>query len=499
MSVPVRAGAAGRTDLLIGGMTCGACANRIERKLGKLHGVQAVVNYATEKATVTHPPDTSAQELIAAVERAGYTAALPEPDAVSPVAEDGDDEPDPVLAAHRSRMLVCAALTAPVVAMAMIPALQLVYWQWLSLTLAAPVVVWGGLPFYRAAWSNLRHGAATMDTLVSIGALSAFGWSLYALFLGGAGLPGFFHPFHLTLSWSTGSAQIYLEVAAGVVTFVLAGRYAEAKARRRSGAALHALLTLAAKEAVVLRDGREVRVPADQLLVGDRFVVRPGEKIAADGVVLEGASALDLSMINGEPLPVDVGEGAEVSGGCVAVDGRLVVRATRVGADTRLAQMAALVEEAQTRKATAQRLADRVSGLFVPVVLTLAAATWGFWIGAGAGAGMAVDAATAVLIVACPCALGLATPTALLVGTGRGAQLGHPDHRTGGAGVHPADRHHPAGQDRHHHPRRDDSDRRRPGRGRGPGHGADRGRRAGGRLPASGGRGHHPARHRPPR
>jgi Cu+-exporting ATPase len=425
VSVPVRTGAAGRTDLLIGGMTCGACANRIERKLNKLHGVHAVVNYATEKATVTHPPDTSPQELIATVEQAGYTATLPAPDPppARPGGEDGE-QPDPALAAHRSRMLVCTALTVPVVAMAMIPALQLVYWQWLSLTLAAPVVVWGGLPFYRAAWSNLRHGAATMDTLVSIGALSAFGWSLYALFLGGAGLPGFFHPFHFTLSWAGGSAQIYLEVAAGVVTFVLAGRYAEAKARRRSGAALRALLSLAAKEAVVLQNGREVRIPADQLVVGDRFVVRPGEKIAADGVVEDGASAVDLSMINGEPLPVDVTEGAEVSGGCVAVDGRLVVRATRVGADTRLAQMAALVEEAQTRKAAAQRLADRVSGLFVPVVLTLAAATGGFWLGAGAGMAMAVDAATAVLIVACPCALGLATPTALLVGTGRGAQLG---------------------------------------------------------------------------
>ena len=423
MSVPVRAGTAGRTDLVIGGMTCGACANRIERKLNKLQGVQAVVNYATEKATVTHPPDTSPQELIEAVERAGYTAALPTPEP-EPAAADRPDEPDPVLAEHRNRMLVCAALTVPVVAMAMVPALQLVYWQWLSLTLVAPVVVWGGLPFYRSAWSNLRHGAATMDTLVSIGALSAFGWSLYALFLGGAGLPGFSHPFHFTLSWSGGSSQIYLEVAAGVVTFVLAGRYAEAKARRRSGAALRALLSLAAREATVLREGREVRVPADQLLVGDRFVVRPGEKVAADGIVVEGVSAMDMSMLNGEPVPVDVGAGDEVSGGCVAADGRLVVQATRVGGDTRLAQMAALVEEAQTRKAAAQRLADRVSGLFVPVVLTLAAATWGFWMGAGAGAAMAVDAATAVLIVACPCALGLATPTALLVGTGRGAQLG---------------------------------------------------------------------------
>ena len=428
MSVPVRVAPGCRTDLIIGGMTCGACAHRIERKLSKIDGVRAVVNYATEKATVTHPDTISPQELITTIERAGFSAALPQtataPPAGADPAPDPDAEVDPQLAERRSRMLVCTALTVPVVAMAMIPALQLVYWQWASLTLAAPVVVWGGSPFHRTAWANLRHGAATMDTLVSIGSLAAFGWSLYALFLGGAGLPGHTHPFHLALTWSGGTSQIYLEVAAGVITFVLAGRYAEAKARRRSGAALRALLTLAAKDAVVLRSGREVQVPADQLAVGDRFLVRPGEKIAADGVVVEGASALDLSMITGEPLPMDVDKGSEVTGGCVAVDGRLVVRATRVGGDTRLAQMAALVEEAQTRKAAVQRLADRVSGLFVPVVLTLAAATWGFWIGAGVGAELAVEAATAVLIVACPCALGLATPTALLVGTGRGAQLG---------------------------------------------------------------------------
>ncbi|HWM59256.1 MAG TPA: heavy metal translocating P-type ATPase [Pseudonocardia sp.] len=405
-------------------MTCGACANRIERKLNKLDGVQAVVNYATEKASVAHPDTITVDELIATVERAGYTAALPTPEPVAPVGESEADAADPVLEAHRARLLICTALTVPVVAMAMIPALQLVYWQWLSLTLAAPVVVWGGLPYHRAAWRNLQHAAASMDTLISIGSLAAFCWSLYALFVGGAGLPSYNHPFHLTLSWSGGSSQIYLEVAAGVITFVLAGRYAEARARRRSGAALRALLTMAAKDAAVLRDGREVRVPAEQLQVGDRFVVRPGEKIATDGVVVDGESALDLSMITGEPLPVDVAAGADVTGGCVAVDGRLVVRATRVGGDTRLAQMAALVEAAQTRKAAVQRLADRVSGLFVPVVLTLSVATWGFWLGAGAGAVVAFDAATAVLIVACPCALGLATPTALLVGTGRGAQLG---------------------------------------------------------------------------
>ncbi len=420
MSVPVRIGTDSRTELIIGGMTCGACASRIERKLNKLDGVQAVVNYATEKASVTHPVTLDASELITTIEQAGYRARQPESAPPLPAEEA---EQDPVLAAHRSRMLVCAALTAPVVVLAMIAPLQFIYWQWISLVLAAPVVVWGGLPFHRAAWTNLRHGAASMDTLVSIGSLAAFGWSLYALFTG-AGLPGYTHPFHLTLTWSGGTAQIYLEVAAGVITFVLAGRYAEARARRQSGAALRALMTLAAKDAAVLRDGREVRIPADQLLVGDRFVVRPGEKIATDGVVVDGSSALDLSMISGEPLPVDVSEGADITGGCVAVDGRLVVRVTRVGRDTRLAQMAALVEQAQTRKAAAQRLADRVSGLFVPVVLTLAAATWGFWAGAGAGAEVAFDAATAVLIIACPCALGLATPTALLVGTGRGAQLG---------------------------------------------------------------------------
>ena len=448
MSVPVRAG--GRTDLLIGGMTCGACANRIERKLNKLHGVHAVVNYATEKATVTHPPDTSPQELIATIEQAGYTATLPVPDPPPAVPGGDGEEPDPVLAAHRSRMLVCTALTVPVVAMAMIPALQLVYWQWLSLTLAAPVVVWGGLPFYRAAWSNLRHGAATWTPGLDrravrfrLVAVRPVPWRRRAARL----LPPV--PLHAVLGRWLGAD---LPGGRGRGRHLRAGRaLRRGEGRRRSGAALRALLSLAAKEAVVLQNGREVRIPADQLMVGDRFVVRPGEKIAADGVVEEGSSALDLSMINGEPLPVDVAEGAEVSGGCVAVDGRLVVRATRVGADTRLAQMAALVEEAQTRKAAAQRLADRVSGLFVPVVLTLAAATGGFWLGAGAGMAMAVDAATAVLIVACPCALGLATPTALLVGTGRGAQLGHSDHRPGGAGVHPPDRHDPAGQDRHHH------------------------------------------------
>jgi Cu+-exporting ATPase len=416
-----RSGAAtALTDLVLGGMTCGACANRIERKLNKVAGVTATVNYATEKASVTHPTGMSADELIAVVEAAGYTAALP-PD---PGEQPDEDGPDAALREHRLRLLVCAVLAVPVVAMAMVPLLQLPYWQWASLALALPVVVWGAEPFHRAAWTNLRHGAASMDTLVSLGSLAAFGWSLYALLFGDAGAIGFSHPFHLALGWSDGSSQIYLEVAAGVVTFVLAGRYAEARARRRSGAALRSLMALAARDAVVLRDGHEVRVPVDQLAVGDRVVVRAGEKIPTDGTVLDGRSAVDTSMLTGETVPVDVGSGDPVVGGCVNVTGKLTVRATRIGADTQLAQMAAMVERAQTGKAAVQRLADKVSGTFVPGVLVLAAVAGGFWAGAGAGPGVAFSSAVAVLIVACPCALGLATPTALLVGTGRGAQLG---------------------------------------------------------------------------
>ncbi|HYN96711.1 MAG TPA: copper-translocating P-type ATPase, partial [Pilimelia sp.] len=324
----------------------------------------------------------------------------------------------------RQRLLVSALLTVPVVAMAMVPALQFTSWQWLSLTLAAPVVIWGGLPFHRAAWTNLRHGAATMDTLVSLGTGAAFLWSLYALFLGTAGEPGMTHPFELTIARTDGSATIYLEAAAGVTTFLLAGRYVEARSKRRAGAALRALLELGAKEVTVLRGGVETRVPVERLAVGEQFVVRPGEKIAADGVVTEGASAVDASMHTGETVPVEVGPGDAVVGATVNAGGRLVVRATRVGSATQLAQMARLVEEAQNGKAEVQRLADRVSGVFVPVVLALAVATLGFWIGAGAGLPAAFTAAVAVLIIACPCALGLATPTALMVGTGRGAQLG---------------------------------------------------------------------------
>jgi Cu+-exporting ATPase len=407
-------------ELLIGGMTCASCANRIEKKLNKLDGVTATVNYATEKAKVSFGEGVTPEDLIATVEKTGYTAALPRP----PQAEEPDDAADDPARALRLRLLVSTALTVPVIAMAMIPALQFEYWQWLSLTLAAPVVVWGGAPFHRAAWTNLRHGAATMDTLVSLGTIAAFGWSLYALFWGTAGVPGMTHPFELTIARTDGSANIYLEAAAGVTAFILAGRYAEARSKRRAGAALRALLELGAKEVSVLRGGAERRVPVAELAVGDLFIVRPGEKIAADGEVTEGSSAVDASMLTGESVPVEVGPGDTVAGATVNAGGRLVVRATRVGSETQLAQMARLVEDAQNGKAEVQRLADRVSGIFVPVVLALTVATLGFWIGTGAGLPAAFTAAVAVLIIACPCALGLATPTALMVGTGRGAQLG---------------------------------------------------------------------------
>ncbi|WAM11707.1 heavy metal translocating P-type ATPase [Rhodococcus sp. JS3073] len=405
-------------ELAIGGMTCASCANRIERKLNKLDGVTATVNYATEKARVHYDAaDVSPEDLVATVEQAGYTARLPE---VKPPAPE---EEDPA-AELRQRLLVSAVLTVPVIAMAMIPALQFTNWQWLSLTLAAPVVVWGAWPFHKAAWTNLRHGTATMDTLVSMGTLAAFGWSLYALFWGTAGMPGMTHPFELTIARVDGTGNIYLEAAAGVTTFILAGRYFEARAKRRAGAALRALLELGAKEVSVLRDGTEQLIGIDQLEVGDLFVVRPGEKIATDGVVAEGSSAVDASMLTGESVPVEVSPDSEVAGATVNVGGRIVVRASRIGADTQLAQMAWMVEDAQTGKAEVQRLADRISGIFVPIVIALSVATLGFWIGTGGSVAAAFTAAVAVLIIACPCALGLATPTALMVGTGRGAQLG---------------------------------------------------------------------------
>jgi Cu+-exporting ATPase len=414
-------------ELAIRGMTCASCAARIEKRLNKLDGVTATVNYATEKAKVTYTGDIAPDDLVAAVEKAGYTARLPEPPTSRPRPEARPElargEEDGVLQL-RQRVIVSALLSAPVVLLAMVPSLQFTYWQWLSLTLAAPVVVWAAFPFHEAAWTNLRHGAATMDTLISMGTLAAFGWSLYALFLGTAGVPGMTHPFELTISRSDGSGNIYLEAAVVITTFILAGRYFEVRAKRRAGAALRALLELGAKEVSVLREGREQRVPVEQLAVGDLFVVRPGEKIATDGVIVEGSSAVDASMLTGESVPVEVGPEDAVVGATVNAGGRLVVRASRVGSDTQLAQMAQLVEDAQNGKAEVQRLADRVSGIFVPIVIGLAAATLGFWLGNGAGAGAAFTAAVAVLIIACPCALGLATPTALLVGTGRGAQLG---------------------------------------------------------------------------
>ncbi|WP_448610093.1 heavy metal translocating P-type ATPase [Geodermatophilus sp. URMC 60] len=417
--------AGSQVELAIGGMTCASCAARIEKKLNRLEGVTATVNYATEKAKVSFGGDVTAADLIATVEKTGYTAQLPAPpkaqaDGELPATSEADDH----VASLRQRLVISAVLSVPVIALAMIPALQFTYWQWASLTLAAPVVVWGAWPFHKAAWTNLRHGAATMDTLISIGTLAALAWSLYALFFGTAGEPGMTHPFELTIAPTDGAGNIYLEAAAGVTTFILAGRYFEARSKRRAGAALRALLELGAKEVSVLRDGREQRISVDSLAVGDSFVVRPGEKIATDGVITEGTSAVDASMLTGESVPVEVGPGDAVTGGTVNAGGRLVVRATRIGTDTQLAQMARLVEDAQNGKAQVQRLADRISGVFVPVVIALAVATLGFWLGTGGGAGAAFTAAVAVLIIACPCALGLATPTALMVGTGRGAQLG---------------------------------------------------------------------------
>lgn len=409
-------------ELDIGGMTCASCAVRIEKKLNRLEGVTATVNYATEKAMINAPAELEPESLINVVQKTGYTASVP----VSRDDRQDTDRPDPAdaeLTSLRQRLIGAVVLGVPVILFAMIPALQFNYWQWASLALAAPAVIWAGWPFHRAALLNLRHGSATMDTLISVGTLAAFGWSLYALFLGTAGMPGMRHPFRLTIEPTDGAGSLYLEVAAGVIMFVLAGRYLEKRSKRQAGSALRALLDLGAKRVTVLRDDAEVSIDVAELAVGDRFVVRPGEKIATDGVIVEGRSAVDASMVTGESVPVEVAEGDQVIGATVNAGGRLVVRATRVGADTQLAQMARLVEQAQSGKAAVQRLADRVAGVFVPIVIGIAVATLGFWLGTNAGGG-AITAAVAVLIIACPCALGLATPTALLVGTGRGAQLG---------------------------------------------------------------------------
>ena len=408
-------------ELTIGGMTCASCAARVEKKLNRLDGVTAAVNFATETARVTFPAGVSPADLISVVEQAGYTAALPAPPAqqAGESGQTGDGE----AGALRRRLLVSLALAIPVVVLAMVPALQFRNWQWASLALASPVAVWGAWPFHRAAAVNARHGAATMDTLVSVGVAAAYLWSLYALFFGTAGQPGM----RMSFAWlarGAGADATYLEVASGVTALILLGRYLEARAKRRSGAALRALLSLGAKDVAVLRDGAEQRIPVGQLAAGEQFLVRPGEKIAADGVVVSGSSAVDTSMLTGEPVPAEAGPGDSVAGGCVNSGGRLIVRATRVGADTQLAQMARLVAEAQAGKAPVQRLADRISAVFVPAVIGVALVTLIAWLTAGQSAGAAFTAAVAVLIIACPCAMGLATPTAILVGTGRGAQLG---------------------------------------------------------------------------
>ncbi|BBG03691.1 MULTISPECIES: heavy metal translocating P-type ATPase [Pseudonocardia] len=414
-------------ELAIGGMTCASCANRVERKLNKLDGVTATVNYATEKAKVTAADGIGTDQLVSTVQAAGYSATpvhAPQDDDSTGDSPDDEGEDTEALRELRHRLVVSALLSLPVVVLAMAPPLQFVNWQWLSLVLAAPVWAWAGAPFHRAAWTNLRHGAATMDTLISLGTTAAMAWSVYALFFGTAGIPGMVHPFELSISRTDGAGNIYLEVVAGVTTFLLAGRWFEMRSKRRAGAALRALLHLGAKDVLVLRDGAEVLIPVSQLAVGDRFVVKPGEKIATDGRVVEGRSAVDASMLTGESVPVEATVGDAVVGATVNAGGRLVVEATRVGSDTQLAQMARLVEDAQNGKAAVQRLADRISGVFVPIVIVIAAVTLGFWLGAGAGTSAAFTAAVAVLIIACPCALGLATPTALLVGTGRGAQMG---------------------------------------------------------------------------
>jgi P-type Cu+ transporter len=408
-----------KLELPIEGMTCAACAVRIEKKLNKLEGVEAAVNYATERASVEFDAQTVAPEqLVAAVESAGYRASLPGDEAAAAAPEDPT-------ASLRRRLLVSAVLGLPVLLLAMVPPLQFDGWQWLSLQLATPVVLWGGWPFHRAALLNARHGAATMDTLISVGTLAAWGWSVVALFFLGAGEIDMRMDFELGLGAGAGAGELYLEVAAVVTVLILLGRWFEARAKRSAGAALRALLELGAKDVAVLGpDGEERRVPIEELRVGDFFVVRPGEKVATDGVVESGESTVDTSLVTGESVPVAVGPGDQAIGATVNVAGRLVVRATAVGADTAVAQIGRLVTEAQAGKAPVQRLADRVSSVFVPIVIAVAVATLGFWLGTGSDPAYAFAAAVAVLIIACPCALGLATPTALLVGSGRGAQLG---------------------------------------------------------------------------
>jgi len=403
-----------QVQLHISGMTCASCAAHVEQRLNQIVGVEASVNYATELATILSPRTLDEALLITAITETGYSA---EP--LDTHSADSDLDQQDLLRSLRYRLMICTMLTLPVAAMAMIPFLQIENWQWYSLMLATPVVFWGAYPFHRAAWMNLRHGTATMDTLISLGTLSAYLWSLYEMTAGSA----------MSGSAMSGSEmasmnEVYFEVATAVTVFLLAGRYFEARAKQRSGAALRALAQLAATDVVVLRDGKEHRIPTAELLVGEQFVVRPGEKLATDGIVIEGSSAIDMSLLTGESVPVEVGPGEYVTGATINAGGRLVVEATKVGSDTALAQISRLVNQAQSGKAPVQRLADRVARVFVPVVLLISALTLAFWLLAGADSETAFSAAVAVLIIACPCALGLATPTALLVGSGRGAQLG---------------------------------------------------------------------------
>lgn len=410
------------TELTIEGMTCASCAYKIESNLNKIEGVTATVNYVTKKAKVDCTPEVTPDQLVAAVEAAGYSAAMPmehaEHSEHDHMHRAGDE------ASLKRRTLITTVLAVPVVLLSMIPALQFDYWQWVVLALATPIVTWGAWPFHKAALRSARHGGVGMDTLISLGVSAAYLWSLWALLIGGAGMIGMKMEFTLLPVQAGSTAEIYFEVASAVTVFILAGRYFEARAAARSGAALQALLEMGAKDVAVIRDGTEIRIPIEQLSVDDEFVVRPGEKIATDGEVVEGQSAVDVSMLTGEPVPAEVSPGSTVVGATVNATGRLIVRATRVGADTQLAQMAKLVQDAQNGKADVQRLADRVSGVFVPIVIVLSIVTLIAWLLLGFPAEAAFSAAVAVLIIACPCALGLATPTALMVGTGRGAQLG---------------------------------------------------------------------------
>lgn len=425
-STAATSNSAATIELNISGMTCASCAARVEKKLNKHDGVQAQVNYATEKATITGAANTlDADALIATVEKTGYGAEL-----ITETTTPGSQAPQDAMAeaeldSLRRRLIVSAVLSVPVIALAMVPAWQFDYWGWVSLALTLPVVLWAGWPFHKATWQNLKHGSVTMDTLISLGTSSVLAWSIVALVFGSAGAAGMRHGFDFTISRGDGLSHIYLEVAAGVITFILLGRYFEKRSKRSAGSALRALLDLGASEVTVLRDGKETTISIDELTVGDEFVVRDGEKIATDGVIVSGHSTIDTSMLSGESVPVEAGPDDTVAGATINVGGgKLVVRASKVGKDTQLAQMAQMVEDAQSGKASAQRLADKIAGIFVPVVIVVAVITLLAWLVIDGDPAAAFTAAVAVLIIACPCALGLATPTALLVGTGRGAQMG---------------------------------------------------------------------------